>query len=227
MSRIRILIADDHAVLRAGLTMLLNSQEDMQVIGEAADGEAAVSLARQLTPDIVLMDLGMSGLSGLEATRAIVQAQLGTRVLVLTMHDDPAFLRSVLQAGAAGYVLKRAADVELLAAIRAVQRGEIYIHPAMTKPLLEDIITRHEQRETSARKESLPLSERELQVLRLIAAGYTRQQIAERLHLSVKTVETYKARVMEKLHLETRAELVRYALQKGLLDDETRRQENT
>lgn len=223
MNKIRIVIADDHAVLRAGLKMLLNSQNDMRVVGEAEDGNQVVRAAIAHRPDVVLMDLGMPGMGGIDATRAIRQAQPETRVLVLTMHDDESYFRKVLEAGAAGYVLKRAADTELLAAIRAVQRGEVYIYPAMSKVLVEEMLDHN----APAREGLAVLSDREREVLHLIAAGYTRQQIADKLCLSVKTVETYKARVMEKLRFKTRAELVRYALEKGLLTEKTARQENS
>ncbi len=218
MARIRILIADDHAVLRAGLRMLLNAQPDMEVVGEASTGEEAVQQARTLKPDIVLMDLTMPGAGGTEATARIVRGCPGVRVLVLTMHDDAAYLRGVLAAGASGYVLKRSADAELLSAIRITRRGEAYIAPSLAGAVVQEALGRRARQADSAPGEAL--SDRERDVLRLLAQGHTNQHVAEQLAVSVKTVETYRARLMAKLGLKTRAELVRYALSAGLLTPE-------
>lgn len=215
MSRIRVLLADDHAVLRAGLRVLINSQPDMEVVGEAATGEEAWRQADALRPDIVLLDLTMPGTGGIEATERIVRDCPAVRVLVLTMHDDVAYLRSVLAAGASGYVLKRSADTELLSAIRITHRGGIYLEPSLAGDVLQDAIGRKGRPGEAAASSSLSARERE--VLRLVAQGHTNQQIADRLFLSVKTVETYRARLMTKLGLRTRADLVRYALSTGLL----------
>lgn len=217
MGKIRILLADDHAVVRAGLRMLLNAQPDMEVVGEAADGREAIEQAETLCPDVVLLDLTMPGLGGLSALGVIKEKAPGTKVLVLTMHDDEGYLRQVLGAGGSGYVVKKAADMELLAAIRAVRRGEIYVHSSLTKALLEGVFDRRVEGEAGASNRFEDLSEREKEVLRLLARGYTNQQIADALFLSVKTIETYRARLMEKLKLRTRAELVHFALKKGLL----------
>ncbi len=219
MSRIRLLIADDHTVLRAGLTMLLNAQADMEVVGEASDGKEAVEKARALRPDVVLMDIAMPGAGGLEATKQICRALPKTKVLVLTMHNDESYLRQFLQAGAAGYVLKKAADTELTDAIRAVHRGDVFVYPSLTKALLNDYLGLPKSAGEDEIEEDI-LSEREREVLKLIALGYTHQQIADRLYLSIKTVETYKARLMEKLNLRGRADLVRYALSRGWLEQE-------
>lgn len=219
MSRIRLLIADDHTVLRAGLTMLLNAQADMEVVGEASDGKEAVEKARALRPDVVLMDITMPGVGGLEATKQICRALPKTKVLVLTMHDDESYLKQFLQAGATGYVLKKAADTELTDAIRAVYRGDVFVYPSLTKALLNDYLGLPKIAKEDAREADI-LSEREREVLKLIALGYTHQQIADRLYLSIKTVETYKARLMEKLNLRGRADLVRYALSRGWLESE-------
>jgi len=219
MSRIRLLIADDHTVLRAGLTMLLNAQADMEVVGEASDGKEAVEKARALRPDVVLMDITMPGGGGLEATKQICRVLSKTKVLVLTMHDDESYLKQFLQAGAAGYVLKKAADTELTDAIRAVYRGDVFVYPSLTKALLTDYLGLPHNAKEVKREEDI-LSEREREVLKLIALGYTHQQIADRLYLSVKTVETYKARLMDKLNLRGRADLVRYALSRGWLESE-------
>jgi two-component system response regulator NreC len=215
---IRILIADDHAVLRAGLRMLLDAEPDMRVIGEAGDGVMALALVCELTPDVVLLDLTMPRTGGLETLRQIREMSPQTRVLILTMHDEEGYLREALAAGSAGYVLKRAADIELLSAIRAVHRGGTYLHAAHTRVLFED---RAKQRGTKPAREPGPsLSSREEEVLRLIALGYTSRQAAVELNLSAKTVETYRGRLMTKLNLRSRVDLVRYALQRGLLEEE-------
>jgi two-component system response regulator NreC len=216
VSTITILLADDHAVLRAGLRLLINAQADMQVVGEAADGREALDQAARLQPDLVLLDLSMPAASGLEILPAMRRAAPGARVLVLTMHDDESHLRHALRAGAAGYVLKKAADSELLSAIRTVMRGEVYVHPALTRALVSPLLP-------PAMLPADPwadLSEREQAVLILVARGYTAAEIAERLSLSPKTVETYRARGLEKLGLRSRAALVQFALAHNLLRDD-------
>jgi two-component system response regulator NreC len=214
---IRILLADDHAVLRAGLRLLLINQPDFEVIGEAASGLEVLDLAESLRPDLILLDLGMPGLNGLYALPVLRKSAPEARVLVLTMHDDPQYLRQALKSGASGYVLKKAADQELLAAIRAVMRGEIYVHPAMTRVLLDDMLADNPAAPGDAWER---LSEREQAVLKGVALGYTGAEIAEQLNLSAKTVETYRARGMEKLGFGSRAALVRFALKKGLISGE-------
>ena len=214
MKRIRILIADDHAVLRAGLRRLIGEQPDMDVVGEAADGEEAVRRTRELRPDVALMDLTMPGLGGLKAIERIRQDCPETRVLVLTMHDVPAYLRSVLAAGGSGYVVKRAADSELLSAIRSVYRGRTVLDPTLAVQVVQSGLGK---RPPVGGGDAAPhLSQREQEVLDLVAQGYTNQQIADRLGLSVKTVETYRARLVQKLGLRSRAELLRYAMDTGL-----------
>ncbi len=213
MAKQRILIADDHAVLRAGLKLLINSQPDLEVVGEASTGEEAIVQSATLDPDIVLMDISMADMSGLEATRRIKRAQPDVRVLFLTMHEEEGYLRRALAAGAGGYCPKSAADSELLSALRAVAQGNVYIHPSHAKLLLEGMIP---GRADAAPVPTSALSDRERQVLRLVALGHTNQQIASQLFLSVKTVETYRARLMEKLGIKSRAALVRYALETGL-----------
>ena len=223
---IRVLIADDHAVLRAGLRMLLSAQPDIDVVGEAETADQAIILDAELKPDLVLMDLTLPAHagepstvpSGLEAIRHIKGARPEARILALTMHDDEGYLRAVLEAGGAGYVLKRAADTELLSAIRAVWQGGTYLHPEHTRLLLGGASPKAAQETSDDLIEQL--SHREQQVLRLIALGYTSQQVADRLGLSVKTVETYKSRLMTKLGLVGRSALVRYALQRGLLGEQ-------
>lgn len=216
MARIAVLLADDHAVLRAGLRMLIGAQPDMEVAGEASTGEEAERLARKLEPDVVLMDLTMPGGGGVEATARIRRELPRVRVLALTMHDDPAYLRSVLAAGASGYVLKRAASTELLLAIRTVHRGDTFVAPEMAGWLVQEALGRKGARE-GERAPGDALSERERGVLRLVAQGHTNQEVADQLALSVKTVEAYRARLMDKLGLKSRADLVRYALSTGLL----------
>ena len=215
---IRILIADDHAVLRAGLRMLLDAEQDMRVVGEAGDGVMALALVCELTPDVVLLDLTMPRTGGLETLRQIREMSPQTRVLILTMHDEEGYLREALAAGSAGYVLKRAADIELLSAIRAVYRGGTYLHAAHTRVLFEERARRRDSKPVGEPEPSL--SSREEEVLRLIALGYTSRQAAVELNLSAKTVETYRGRLMTKLNLRNRVELVRYALQRGLLEEE-------
>lgn len=218
MTKIRLLLADDHPVVRAGLRMLLSAQPDMEIVGEAVDGAAAVKRAVELRPDVVIMDITMEGINGLAATREIKTRTPETKVLILTMHDDEEYLRQSLEAGATGYVLKQAADTELVVAIRAVQRGEIFLYPSFTRVLLGDL-ARNRETGSHSRDSYELLSQREREVLRLVALGYTNRQIAEQLFLSIKTIETYRARLMEKLDLRSRSALVRYALRKGLLGD--------
>lgn len=216
MASIRVLIADDHAVLRAGLRMLIGAQPDMAVVGEAADGAEAVQKALETRPDIALMDITMPGSGGIKAIERIRQECPKTRVLVLTMHDVPAYLRSALAAGASGYVVKSAADSELLSAIRAVHRGRTAVDPDLAVMVLQGALGRR----AAGGQGNEPmdtLSPREREVLDLVARGYTNHQIAERLGLSVRTVETYRSRLVEKLGLRSRADLVRYALESGLL----------
>lgn len=201
----RILLADDHAILRAGLAMLIEAQPDLMVVAEAADGVEAVEKARVFRPDIVILDLTLPQLSGLEALREIRRECPATQVLVLTMHDDPAYGRTVLAAGAMGYVTKKSADRELLLAIRSVREGRVFVDLSQAEEMLP---------------KQGPLSQRERQVLTEVAQGFTHQEIADRLALSIKTVETYLARLSTKLGLHRRADLVRYAFEIGLFSRE-------
>ncbi len=216
MTPIRILLADDHAVLRSGLAILLNTRDDMTVVGEAADGAELLLQAVDLQPDLILLDLSMPRLGGLDVLPLLQQKAANARVLILTMHDDESYLRQALKAGAAGYVLKKAADVELITAIQAVMRGDVYIHASMTKALLTDMVSAKQPDGAENRWETL--SDREQNVLRLVALGHTSKEIADQLSLSVKTIETYRGRGMEKLGLHSRAALVRFALANGLLE---------
>lgn len=214
--RIKVLLADDHAILRTGLRMLIGAADDLEVVGEAGDGEEAVARASQLRPDVVLMDISMPKLDGIQATEAIRRQHPAIKVLMLTMHEDDAYLFRTIQAGGAGYVLKKAADAEVLDAIRHVAGGGAFIRPAVATRLMQDYQARvdlGEEVDSYGR-----LTEREREILRLIAGGHTNTQIAQQLVISVRTVETHRANLMEKLGLQNRAELVKYALRKGLLD---------
>ncbi|MCG3206906.1 MAG: Oxygen regulatory protein NreC [Anaerolineae bacterium] len=214
---IRIFLTDDHAVLRAGLKALLNAEPDMQVVGEGGGEDDCLSPILALQPDVVLLDINMPCCNGLDLLAALRRELPQSRVLVLTMHDDSVYLRQVLATGGAGYVLKEAADTELLTAIRTVYNGGVFLHPEHAKILLEDSLKQLPQ--PAADDDPFTrLSDREVEVLRLIALGHSNKEIAEMLYLSVKTVETYKARVMEKLALKSRAALVRFALHHRLLD---------
>ena len=213
---IRLLIVDDHAVVRSGLKALLNEREDMEVVGEAAEGDEAIELAQKLTPNVVLMDLSMPhGKDGLTATTELKQAVPDAAVLVLTMHDDDEYLFRAIHAGASGYILKSAPHEELLSAIQFVADGNAYLYPTATKRLMGEYLDRLKQGENTGAFEQL--SDREKEVLSWVAKGYSNKEIAEQLVISVKTVETHKANVMEKLGLKTRPELVQYAMKKGLL----------
>ena len=214
----RVLLADDHAVLRAGLRLLLTGQNEFEVVAEASTGSEALSLAEKLQPDLILLDLSMPGLGGMDVLPTLRKMTPSAKILILTMHDDPQYLRQALKQGASGYVLKKAADAELISAIHAVLRGEMYVHPSMTRVLLEDILP--ETKFSSADLTWASLSEREQEVLKMVALGHTSAEIADQLSLSAKTVETYRARGMEKLGLRTRAALVKFALQEGLIKKE-------
>lgn len=218
--KIRVMIADDHAILRAGLRMLVNAQTDMEVVSEAADGEKAVQTALESKPDVTLLDLTMPRVGGMKALQQMARECREVRVLVLTMHDDPAYLRSAMAFGASGYLLKRAVDAELIAAIRAVYRGGVYVDPRLASVLVEDMRGKS-SKEAGPAPPSNILSRRELQVLRLVARGYTSAEIAKQVFLSVKTIETYRSRFAEKLGLQTRSDVVRFAVQMGLLTPES------
>ena len=210
---IRVLIVDDHAVVRSGLRRVLEAEGDLEVVGEAGDMRTAVFETRGQKPDVVLMDLVMPGGSGIEATAAVLKEAPEANVLVLSMQDDPRYVREAFEAGASGYVLKEAADAEVVGAIREVAGGGRYVHPALGARLVAA------DAEERARADADPLSDREHEVLRLLALGHTNQEIAKMLYLSVRTVETHRAHIMQKLRLTTRAELVRYAIDTGLLEE--------
>jgi two-component system response regulator NreC len=210
---IRIIIADDHGILRAGLKSLLSADPNMQVVGEANNGSEALRLAGELKPNIALMDIGMPGNEGLDATRQLIQEFPGTRVIMLTMHEDGALLQESLRAGASGYIIKRAVEAELIDAIYAVNRGIIYIHPSLM-PLL---VARPVKSSVSKVADTEPLTDREKEVLTLIVQGYTNREMGDSLNISVRTVETHRSNIMEKLNLHSRVDLVRYAKQHKLI----------
>ena len=210
---IRVVIVDDHALVRSGLRLVLEAEEDINVEDEAGNADEAVRMARLHKPDVVLLDVMMPGRSGLEATPEIKEAAPKAGVLVLSMQDDPSYVREAFSAGASGYLLKEAADSDLVAAVREVAAGRRYVHPALGARLAAA------EAEAEARAAADPLSDREREVLRLLALGHTNQEIAKMLFISVRTAETHRAHIMQKLRLTTRAELVRYALQQGLLEE--------
>lgn len=216
MTKLRVFLADDHAVVREGLRALVNSQADMEVVGEAVDGVGACELAPALRPDVVVMDVSMPRLTGSQATARLRAVCPSARVLALTVHEDKGYIRQLLAAGAVGYVLKRAAAADLIHAIRAVAAGGVYLDPTMAGKVVGGFVR---QPLTGVSAAAGVLSEREGDVARQMAAGHSNKEIAARLELSVKTVETYRARAMEKLGLHSRADLVRYAVQEGWLQD--------
>src|SRR5271165_5911104 len=218
MAKIRVLIVDDHAIVRAGLRMLINHQPDMDVVGEAADGHEALCQALEANPDVLTLDLTMPGGGGLKILERLRQACPQTRVLVLTMHEEPSYLRAVLAAGGLGYVAKSAVDGELVAAIRSVAQGRTFVTINLSDSESHQVLGDRAIRTASARRAPLQLSPREQEVLKLLAQGYTNQEVGTRLCLSVKTIETYRARIVDKLGLRSRADLTRYALEMGLLN---------
>lgn len=213
---IRVLIVEDHAIVRQGVRLLLDSQTDMDVVGEAADGGEAISLVEELRPSVVLMDLAMPGMSGLEAARSIKRRFPDTQIVALTVHDSDEYFFQMIDAGASGYVLKGADPSVLLEGIRVAYRGDAFLHPPLTTKLVRDYLARAGSEDARARYNEL--TEREREVLRLIAEGHTNQEIAEFLFISPSTVQTHRTHVMEKLGLHKRSELIDYALRHGFLD---------
>ncbi len=211
---ISVVLVDDHAVVRSGIRLLLDKQEDIEVIGEAGNAKDAVFRARALKPDVILLDVVMPGESGIEVLPRLLEESPETKVLVLSMQDDPSYVREAFAAGAQGYVLKEAADEEVVSAVREIAKGGRYVHPALGARMVAA------DAEERAAAEADPLSDREREVLRLLALGHTNQEIAGKLYISVRTAESHRAHVMQKLRLATRAELVRYALSRGLLTDD-------
>lgn len=215
LDKIRILLADDHTILRNGIRAILEDEPGMEVVGEAEDGRTAVSLASQLKPDIVIMDIAMPLLNGLEATRQIRRLCPGVKVIILSMHDNEEYIVQVLEAGAMGYILKDSAAKELIQALRTVHRGEAVLSPAITRIVIEDYLRWGGIRPTEDTKD---LSPREREILQLIAEGYTSKQIAEILTISIKTVQAHRNSLMQKLDLHNRGELVKYAIQKKIIE---------
>ena len=212
---ISVVLVDDHAVVRSGIRLLLDGQDDIEVVGEAGNAKDALFRARALKPDVILLDVVMPGESGIEVLPKLVKESPETKILVLSMQDDPSYVREAFAAGASGYVLKEAADEEVVSAVREIAGGGRYVHPALgAKMVAADA-------EERAAAEADPLSEREREVLRLLALGHTNQEISEQLYISVRTAESHRAHIMQKLRLSTRAELVRYALSQGLLADDS------
>lgn len=220
MTRIRVLIADDHALVRSGLSLLIGKQPDLEVVGEASDGEEAIRKCLELTPDVLLLDITMPGMSGIEVLQQAREQNLPVAILVLTMHEEERLVIETLKAGALGYVPKGAADSELTTAIRTVHSGDPYVHSSLVKTVVKELVHGGGEPPAPVAETKDSLSRREAEVLGYIARGYANREIAESLNLSVKTVETYKARMMEKLGLRSRVELVRYAMQHGLLAED-------
>ncbi|HEV7129536.1 MAG TPA: response regulator transcription factor [Ktedonobacterales bacterium] len=217
VSKVRVLLADDHTILRAGVKMLLNAQPDIEVVGEASDGRQAVVEAQRLQPDVILMDITMPELNGIEATRQVKRLLPDVRVLVLTMHENEEYLFQMLRAGASGYMLKEAADTELISAIHIINAGSFYLSSPAQSMMVSDYLLR--VRSGEERDSYSELTEREREILKLVAEGFTNNQIAERLVISPKTVDTHRTHIMDKLNLHNRAELVKYAMRRGLIED--------
>ena len=208
-----VLIVDDHAVVRAGLRYLVDAESDLETVGQAGSVAEAVAQSGTIEPDVILLDVVMPGESGIAGIPALTDAHPGARILILSMEDNPGYVRQALAAGASGYVLKEAVDTEVVRAIREVARGGRYVHPELGARLVAA------ETEAARRAEEDPLSEREREVLRLLALGNTNQEIAKQLYISIRTAETHRAHIMQKLRLSTRAELVRYAIAHGLLTE--------
>jgi two-component system response regulator NreC len=211
---ISVVLVDDHAVVRSGIRLLLDRQDDIEVVGEAGSAKDALFRARALKPDVILLDVVMPGESGIDVLPRLLAESPETKVLVLSMQDDPSYVREAFAAGAQGYVLKEAADEEVVSAVREIAKGGRYVHPTLGARMVAA------EAEERAAADADPLSERERDVLRLLALGHTNQEIAEKLYISVRTAESHRAHIMQKLRLATRAELVRYALSHGLLTDD-------
>jgi two-component system response regulator NreC len=213
---IKVLIVDDHAIVRAGLRALLKGEASMELVGEATSGEEAIQLSQELHPDVIVLDLSLPGMDGIQVTRQVKREQPDLHILILTVHEDEALLREAVRAGASGYIIKHAAENELISAIHSVQMGDIYVHPKMLRALLVE----PEPINTPVDSPVEMLTPRETDVLRLIVQGYTNRQIAEELSLSVRTVEGHRANLTEKLGLHSRVDLVRYAREHGLTHPE-------
>jgi len=216
MDKIKVLLVDDHAIMRDGIKALLSIHDDIEIVGEASEGKEAIELAQELAPDVAIMDIGMPGMDGLEATRRLTKRNPRIKVLVLTQHDNKEYIFSTIKAGAAGYVPKKALGLELVSAIRAVCRGDSFLYPSAAKILIEDY---RQQAEKGDPYDSLTGRERE--ILKLIAEGHTSREIADALFISLKTVQGHRTKIMEKLDLHNRTELIKYAMRKGLVSTDT------
>jgi two-component system, NarL family, response regulator NreC len=216
MDKLGVILADDHQMLREGLRLLINSQVDMEVVGEAENGEVAVVLAQKLQPDVVVMDISMPEMNGLKATQCLIRSCPKIKVLILTRHTDDGYLQQLLQSGSSGYVLKQSASDELVRAIRVIACGQIYLDPAVASEVVGNIFKAHKVRGSSLGKN---LSAREEEVLRLVAWGFLSKEIAARLQISIKTVDAHKTNAMVKLGMKSRIDIVRYALLQGWLQD--------
>ena len=215
VSNIRVIIADDHTVVRTGLHMLLDSAEDIEVVGEAENGRETITKVEELQPDIVLMDIAMPEINGFEATKEINKRFANVKVLILTMYEDEHYVSEMLQVGASGYILKKAAATDLISGIRAVYQGDIYLYPSIARKIVEEYL---EQVKNGEKRTSYDgLTHRELEILQLIVEGKTNREIAEILFVSITTVRSHRANLMEKLKVHDRSELVRYAIRKGLI----------
>jgi DNA-binding NarL/FixJ family response regulator len=213
MSRIKVLVVDDHALVREGITSLLSRRKDIEVVGQASNGEQAIARTANLHPDVILMDISMPKMNGLEATQVIRTQFPGTHVLVLTQHEDKEYVLPMLRAGAAGYIFKRARSTELVDAIRSVFTDGVYLSPEVASTLVDEISTTAEINN----EEQSPLTRREIEVVCLVAEGLSSREIAERLHLGVKTIETHRANIMEKIGVHNTVELIKYAIREGII----------
>lgn len=216
MAKIRVLLADDHSIVREGVKMILAKESDIEVAGEASDGQQALDLVERLKPHVIVMDISMPGMGGIEATQLVKERHPAVNVLALTMHEDESYVFRLLRAGASGYVLKRAAAQDLVQAVRAAAKGEAFLYPSVARKVVEDYLKRVEMGEERERYGGM--TQREKEILTLIAQGLSNKQIGERLYISIKTVQTHRAHILEKLGLHDRTELVRYAIRKGLIE---------
>ncbi len=216
MAKIKVLIADDHAIVREGIKLILSREQDIEIVGEAGNGREALDLVAKLKPQVVVMDISMPEMGGIEATKQVKETWPKVNVLALTMHEDESYVFQLLKAGASGYVLKRGAAQDLVQAIRSAAKGEAFLYPSVARSVLQDYLKRIESGDNRSRYDGL--TDREREILALIAEGLSNQEIAQKLYISIKTVQTHRTHIMEKLDLHNRAQLVRYAIRKGLIE---------